>query len=230
MSLTASTAQVSRGGTRALRGSLGYPAAKVLLYLAELAARDGGYRVRGVHGWADPGEIERQSRIWGVGELLRAQVRRGRVLAHDARPPGEGRPLWLYRISQAGADRLAESVGVWPAGVREPNPGGDPHVLLREGPLRAWQALVLALDPLMRPTRVWIPDEPCWRSARELNALLASEDNAAGRTQRGFWSEDLRWHLVHAFAAEQVVGRTHVYRITPAGAQLRPLEWRDPRG
>jgi hypothetical protein len=212
------------------KATLSLPAAKVLLYLVELLARGGGYRLRGVHGWADPGEIERHSRTWAVSDLMRTQVRRGRVLAHDARPPGENRPLWLYRISQAGVDCLAESVGVWPAGVREPHPGGDPHVFLREGPVRAWQALVLASNPCVPCTREWVAEEPGWRSARELNALLASEDEAAGRTGRSFWSEDLRWMLTHRFADERVVERTHVYKLTEAGARLRPLEWQDPRG
>lgn len=229
MSRSGSAAQASRAGAPTSRGALSYPTAKILLYLVELVARDGGYRLRGVSGWVDPGEIERHTKTWAVGELMRAQARRGRVLAHDARPPGESRPLWLYRISQIGVDCLAESVGVWPAGVREPNPGGDPHVFLREGPLRAWQALVLATTPGIPCSREWVLEEPGWRSARELNALLASEDEAAGRTPRCFWNEDLRWMIAHKFADERVLERTHVYKLTKTGARLRPLEWKAPR-
>lgn len=224
-----STAQVSRAGARSSRGALSYPAAKVLLYLAELVARGGGYRLRGVHGWADAGAIEDLSQTWAVGELLRAQARQGRVFAHDARPPGESHSLWLYRIAQPGVDSLAELVNVWPAAVRDPRPGEDPHVFLREGPLRAWQALVLASDAGRRARRVWVPDQPEWRSARELNALLEEVDEAAGNPVRCFWSESIRWLVTHRFAEERVVGRTHVYKLTLAGAQLRPLEWRDPR-
>lgn len=225
-----SSAQVSSAGARASRRALSYPAAKVLLYLVELVARGGGYRLRGVHGWADPGTIEQHSKTWAVGELLRAQARRGRVLAHDARPLGESHPLWLYRIAQPGLDCLAESVNVWPAGVCDPNQGGDPqHVFLREGPLRALQALVLASDPARCSRRVWVPDQPQWRSARELNTLLASEDEAAGRRTRCFWSEDIRWLVMRAFADECIVDRTHVYQLSQTGARLRPLEWQDPR-
>lgn len=228
MSVSVSPAPVSRAAPPATGRPLRYAAAKVLLYLTELAARDGGYRLRGVRGWADPGEIERRTQTWAVSELLRVQVRRGRVIAYDARRPGERHPLWLYRIAQPGVDCLAESVGVWPAGVRDPWPGGDPHVFLREGPLRAWQALKLASAPGRRTRRVWVPDQPEWCPARELNALLAAEDEAAGRTARCFWSEDLRWMVKHSFADEFVVERTHVYKLTAAGVQLRPLEWRDP--
>lgn len=228
MSPTGGAVKVSTG-TRVSRRALSYPAAKVLLYLVELVARGGGYRLRGVHGWADAGAIEHLSQTWAVGELLRAQARRGRVFAHDARPLGESHPLWLYRIAQPGVDCLAESVNVWPAGVRDPNQGGDPHVFLREGPLRAWQALVLAKDPARCGRRVWVPDQPQWRSARELNALLSSEDEAAGRRARCFWSEDLRWLVMRSFADECIVNRTHVYQLTEPGARLRPLEWQDPR-
>ncbi|MBB4635648.1 hypothetical protein [Longimicrobium terrae] len=218
----------SRAGVSA-GGSLSYPTAKILLYLAELAARDGGYRLLGVRGWVDPSEIERQTRIWGAAELMRLQARRGRVLAHDARPPGEGRPLWLYRIAQVGVDSLAESVNVWPAGVGDPIPGGDPCVFLREGPLRAWEALVLASKLGGSAVGEWVPGEPEWRTARELNGLLTDEDAAPGAWTRCFWSEDLRWLVSHAFAEQQIVDRTHVYRLTCVGAALRPLEWRDAR-
>jgi hypothetical protein len=224
-----STGSGSRAGGSA-GGSLSYPTAKILLYLAELAAREGGYRLRDVRGWVDPGEIERQTRIWGAAELMRLQARRGRVLAHDARPPGECRPLWLYRIAQVGVDSLAESANVCPAGVSDPMPGGDPHVFLREGPLRAWQALMLARNPGGPPTREWVPGEPEWRTARELNGLLADEDAAPGAWTRCFWSEDLRWHVSHVFAEQQIVDRTHVYRLTRVGAELQPLDWRDGRG
>lgn len=222
---TGSAAKLSSAG--ATRRALSYPAANVLLYLVELVARGGGYRLRGVHGWADPGTIEQHSKTWAAGELLRAQARRGRVLAHDARPLGESHPLWLYRIAQPGMDCLAESAGVWPAGIRDPAPGGDPHVFLREGPLRAWQALVLGAAAARCGRRVWVPDQPQWRSARELHALLASEDAAAGRRARSFWSEDVRWLVMRAFADECIVDRTHVYQLTETGARLRPLEWQD---
>jgi hypothetical protein len=144
---------VAHAGLRAPRTTLGYAAAKVLLYLLELHARGGGYRIRGMPGWADAATIECDTKTWGAGELLRVQARRGRVHAHDARAPGETRPTWLYRVAQPGADCLAESVGLWAAGVRDPKAGGDPHVLLREGPLRAWQALKLASNPCVPLTR-----------------------------------------------------------------------------
>lgn len=220
----------AHSGVRVPRATLGYAAAKVLLYLLELHARGGGYRIRGMPGWAAAAGIERDTRTWGAGELLRVQARRGRVHAHDARAPGEARPTWLYRVAQPGADCLAESVGLWAAGVRDPRAGGDPHVLLREGPLRAWQALKLASNPYVPLTREWIADEPGWRSARELNALLVEADETAGRTTRCYWSEDMRWLVMRRFAEERVVDRTHVYRLTQAGAELRPLEWRDPCG
>jgi hypothetical protein len=225
---TGPTSPVASTGVPAPRTTLGYAAAKILLYLLELSARGGGYRIRSVQGWADAAAIERDTRTWGAGELLRVHARRGRVHAHDVRAPGEARPSWLYLVAQPGADCLAESVGLWAAGVRDPNAGGDPHVLLREGVLRAWQGLRLVSNPDLRLTRERLADGSDWRSARELNALLAEEDETAGRTARCFWSEDMRWLVMRRFAEECVINRIHVYRLTQAGAELRPLEWRDP--
>lgn len=70
---------------------------------------------------------------------------------------------------------------------------------------------------------VWVPDQPQWRSARELNALLAEVDELAGRAVRCSWSENTRWLVRHRFADERIVERTHVYKLTLPGAELRPL-------
>jgi hypothetical protein len=215
---------------RVTKTALGYPAAKILAYLLELVAHGGGYKIRGVRGWADAAVIERNSTTWGAGEVLRVQARRGRILQHDVRVPGEGRPTWAYRICQPGADCLAEAVGAWAAGIRDPDRSYDTQVLLRDGVAAALRGLRISAAAQVTSCRVWIADEPHWRSAREINALLAEDDDAAGRVARACWSEDLRWLVTRKFAEELVLDRTHLYRLTEAGARLRPLEWRDPCG
>lgn len=84
------------------------PAVKVLSWLLDLAVQRAGYTVRGVRGWATAEQIETGVKSWGTAELMRAEAKRGRVLQHDARPPRDSRPSWLYRISQPGAGGVTE--------------------------------------------------------------------------------------------------------------------------
>lgn len=80
------------------------PAVRVLSWLLDLAVQRAGYTVRGVRDWATSEQIETGVKTWGTAELMRAEAKRGRVLQHDARPPGDSRPSWFYRISHPGAE------------------------------------------------------------------------------------------------------------------------------
>lgn len=206
------------------------PVIRVLAWLLDLAAQRAGFTVRGQPGWASADEIEAGARTWGTSELMRAQAKRGRVLEHDARAPGEVRPQWLYRISQRGVDELACALGVGSASMGNPERRTEPRIFLRESTQHAIQGLCAALDPAAKPRRVWVPGQVGWRSSRELTAEMAREDEAVGRAYRWFTSEDLGWLVRLSFVEKRVVGRTHIYRLLPAGAELKPLEWREPSG
>jgi hypothetical protein len=204
------------------------PAIRALVFLLELAARDAGYLVRGVRGWASPQDVEEALGLWGSSELLSAQVQRGRAIREDVRAPGDTRPTYVYRISQKGIDVLAEAVGTAPAGIDEPRhkPSG---VWLREGVQVALDALRSVAESPDPRARVWIVGEVGWTSSPELKRILAKQDEDAGRSPgRTFLSEDLRWLVRLGYAEERIVGRNHVYRITRAGLELKVLEWREP--
>jgi hypothetical protein len=214
----------------ATRTLLSEPAVRVLVFLLDLAAQRAGYMVLGFSGWACADQIEAGARTWGTSELMRALARRGRVLQFDARAPGEVRPVWIYRISQTGADELAAFLGLAAAGVPAPANGEEPRILIRKSTWHAIEGLRAALDPAAKSGREWISGETGWRSSRELTTSMAREDEAAGTTSyRWFNSEDLRWLVRLRFAEERVIDRTHVYRLLPLGAALRPLEWKEPR-
>lgn len=205
------------------------PAVRALNWLLDLAVQRAGYTVRGVRGWAMAEQIETGVKSWGTAELMRAEARRGRVLQHDARPPGDSRPSWLYRISQPGADQLAAALDIVPTRIRPPLDQDEPRVLVRENARHAIEGLRAALDPEVRPRRVWVEGEMGWRSSRELTSAMAKEDESAGRRYRWFTTDDLRWLVRLGFVERRVIRGVHVYRLTPAGAALRAQNWTDSR-
>lgn len=205
------------------------PALTALAWLLDLAAQRAGFTVHGLPGWASAEHVESAVREWGTGELLRTQAKKGRVLQHDARALGERRPVWVYRISQQGMDALAQTLGISPAGVQDSAVGERVGPLVRESAQHALGALRAALDPDAKSGREWVRGEVGWRSSREITDQMAREDEAAGRRYRWFTTDDLRWLIRLGFAEGRVVGRTHVYRLTPVGAALEPLAWREPK-
>jgi hypothetical protein len=211
-----------------MRNPPSHPAIRILAYLLELAAREGGYRVRGTRGWATAHEIEEALGTWGTPELMRAQAERQRVLSVDVRAPGESKAAFVYRIARRGVEVLAGAVGASPAGFSDPEHGAEKGVWLRDGVRVALEALrSAATDPRVEP-REWAAGEPGWRTSRELTRMLEREDEAAGRSPAcGFLSEDLQWLVRMGYADRRTSGKTHVYRVTPRGLDLEVLDWRD---
>jgi hypothetical protein len=204
------------------------PALRVLSWLLDLAVQRAGYTVRGVPGWATAEQIEAGIKTWGTAELMRAEAKRGRVLQHDARPPGDSRPSWLYRVSPTGADQLAAARDTVPTQISPPLDQDESGVLVRENAWHAIEGLRSALDPEVRPRRVWVEGEVGWRSSRELTSAMAKEDEAAGRRYRWFTTDDLRWLVRLGFAERRVVRGVHVYRLDPMGMEFHALEWKPP--
>lgn len=204
-------------------------AIRALTYLLELVSRDAGYLVHGVRGWATAPGIEEGTATWSVSELMAGQASSGRVTRVDVRAKGDPKPAWVYRITQKGVDVLANAVGAAPAGIDPPQ--GDPGaaVWIREG---AWVAICVLRSVTDNPTKqekVWVAGESGWRASRELTRLVQDEDEEAGLSPgRCFFSEDLAWLVRLGFAEQRVVAKTHVYRLTTAGAAVERLEWRDP--
>lgn len=213
----------------ATQNLLSEPALRALAWLLDLAAQGAGFTVRGQPGWASADQIEAGVRGWGTGEMMRAQAARGRVFQHDARAVGEKRPAWVYRISQRGVEDLARSLGVSAVSVQESSSGEETGTLVRDSTQHALAGLRAALDPDAKPRREWVAGEVGWRSSRETTTAMAREDEAAGRSYRWFTTDDLRWLAQLGFVEKRVIGRTHIYRLTPAGAALKPLEWKELR-
>jgi hypothetical protein len=75
-----------------------------------------------------------------------------------------------------------------------------------------------------------VPGETGWCSAREISRAWKKAANESGAAELYFVTDDMQWLGRNGFAEHQVVNRVYVYRLTPAGAALQALAWREPHG
>lgn len=213
--------------------SLGF---ELLAYLRDLERGRGGYELYGVRGWATAAEIqeavEKRRReqnaprveFSGGADELRSMAARRLLTKVDARIPGASAPVWLYRIRDAGARRVAAAEGEEHQRVKPPRQRPETRVFIRPQVRAALDALRHADQHPGR--RVWMPGEPEWRTSRELTAWLKTR-RGGGKTPRIFFADDLAACVQFGFA-ERRDEPTIIYRLTPFGRDVRPLVWRDP--
>jgi hypothetical protein len=211
------------------RNEISSRAIRALTYLLELVARDAGYLVCGVRGWATAWAVEDGMGTWSASELVAAQAECGRVTRVDVRVPGDARPVWAYRIAQKGVDALAAAAGTAPAGIDPPQQDPGPAVHIREGPWVALCALRSAVENPSKWEKTWVAGQTGWQASRELTRLVEKEDEEAGLSPgRSFLSEDLAWLARVGYATRKVVAKTHIYRVTESGMKAKRLDWKDP--
>lgn len=209
--------------------SLSLPAAPILTYLLHLVAREAGIHALSTRGWTTASYVEAGTRQWGTSDELRALAKRGLVRELDVRPPGGTRSVFIYRITQKGADWVAATAGIAPAVVTPPFAGRETRVYLRDGVVAGISGLRDAAgETHMRP-REWVVGETGWCSAREITRAWEKAAKESGAAELYFVTDDMQWLVRNGFAEHQVVNGVHVYRLTPAGAALQALEWREPR-
>jgi hypothetical protein len=211
------------------RNGISHRAVRTLTYLLELVARDAGYLIHGVRGWATAWAVEDGVATWSASELMAGQAACGRMTRVEVGVPGDAKSVWAYRITRKGIDALAAAAGTALAGIDPPQGEKGPAVYIRDG---AWVALVALRSVVENPPKwekTWIPGQTGWRASRELTRLVEKEDDAAGLSPgRSIFSEDLSWLARVGFAERQVVAKTHIYQVTPAGLAVQRLEWKEP--
>lgn len=147
--------------------------AAAMRYLRYIALRDGGYRYCGALGWALREDVEE-----ALGQKLPERLPRlhaqGYLTREDVRARGQTRPVWIYRITQLGAD----AVGVRDRLPDRQIPSLEPSPAnLRDTafyiPDRSWHVL-LELRRAMerRAVSPHLPGEPGWISASDLRMQL----------------------------------------------------------
>jgi hypothetical protein len=211
------------------RNEISHRAIRAFTYLLELVSCEAGYRVHGVRGWATAPDIEQGIGTWSASELMAAQASAGRVRRVDVRAKGDTRPVWVYRIAQKGIDELAAALGASPTVIDPPQGEPGPAVWIREGAWVALSAMRSAADNPPKHEKIWMVGPLGWRSSRELTRVVEKEDEKAGLMPgRCFFSEDLAWLVRLGYVDQRVVEKTHVYRLTAAGAKVERLDWREP--
>jgi DNA-binding PadR family transcriptional regulator len=200
----------------------------VLRALLELAVGEGGYLRARVRGWARSADVaERIGRP--IPERLPALHRLGLVDRRGVPGARGSRPVWLYRITQQGADRLAERQDTPAARIAPPRPvaSDEPRICLPRSCVDLLSALCELRGGPASAQREG--GESGWALAIELQPLVIER----GRGRR-FFPEDLGL-LRDAGLVERTEehrpggGRPRVlYRATPAGLRARVLDWREP--
>ena len=203
-----------------------------LLYLWRLAARDGGYELRGVRGWAHRDDVEAGIEL-SILSLLPLLFRRRLLHRLDVRAPAAGRPTWVYRLRNTSVPAIVSWTGaaLGPIPPLVP-PGGEPPVYAPRRKHRALMLLRAAYDDPAAPLRF---GERGWMAPRELGTPVET-----GRERHGLLSDpevsatDLRW-LQRAGLAERRnapdprPGEAAIFwRATEMGRRVRLLDWRDP--
>lgn len=193
-------------------------ATAILRFLLKLAQEGAGFERRGVTGWAAVAEMHTGTGCASLAEDIAFLLAARMVSRDDARIAGTSAPVWVYRITDAGAQHITAEQRTAHAGVPAPDEAGDERVYVRPGVATALRALTAAkTEALPNPV---VPDAPEWRTSRQLTSALDGYR---------FFSDELAW-VVRAGLAERRDGPLTLYRITAAGQAVKAMEWREPAG
>lgn len=208
-------------------------ARRVLLYFHGLLRQGAGFQCRGVVGWARSDELAEQlgEKGWLLTEHLSRLLDLHYLHREDVRHPGRTQPLWIYRITQAGADRLAsegEEATEVPALRRVRAGRTDGPVYLKRGAADVLHVLRWAADHGRGPDGEQAAGEAGWMTAVDLQLRL----QRIGR--RRFIDHDMDLLVSGGMVArreeprESGRGFQNHYRITDLGRSVRPLRWIEP--
>jgi len=159
------------------------PDAVALRYLRYLAVREGGYSRRGVPGWARREDVE-QATHQKLPECLPRLHARGLLDREDVRAPHLTRPEWIYRINQAGGDRVAEKAHLPLRTIPgllhlPPERETDTAIYIPPGAVLALHELRRAMEGRVESPH--LPGEPGWRTVQDLRAQILREDPTRSR-------------------------------------------------
>jgi hypothetical protein len=142
--------------------------------------------------------------------------------------------VWVYRITDETARRMAELEGTEHVPVQASGRSLGKRRYVRPGVKAALDALRYAAEN-SSARRARIAGEPEWRTARELTSWLRAEGDRTG-DQRSFFSDDLAWAVRTGLMERRElppppnsIRPVIAYRITEAGAAVKPLVWHDPK-
>jgi hypothetical protein len=194
-------------------------AEELLRFFAAIDRNDEGYSLCRLRGWATRMDVDEETMKLGSAEELQQLVRHKLLTRVDVRLPGASTPVWAYRITHVGAQRVAPGYVVaplptapWKTDVRPYLPPG----------------VRIALGVLKHVAQAAQLGEAAWRTSRQLSAVLAATDKLKRRGTY-FDAEDLRWAVRHKVFDRQIGHRGSEYRVSTFGAGLQYLIWAGPQ-
>jgi hypothetical protein len=206
---------------------------RALLFLQRVAEARGGYALRGVRGWAHLDDVK-MALGGGFFEVLPLLHRRGLLDREDARLPGRSRPVWVYRVSEAGARVAHRFAGTEYRPLPRVRGSGEAAVYAPERQRGALLLLRAARGDPAAPLRF---GGRGWLTGRELGARVAAvnRERRSGRFL-AVDATDLRWLLRNGMIERRAEAprpgreREVVYwRATEVGQSVPLLEWRATR-
>lgn len=209
--------------------------ATALTYFATLVEREGGYLLRGVHGWAHPEDVRRTNAgiVW---EECCAQLAESGLLVRElASVPQATSPEYVYRVTDAGIARYnvfsrRNVPAIPPLGPPDP----VPRFYAPEGGLWILRTLSDGLAAGTNARR--LNGEPGWLTAAEITQQQREWNDRFGRpgTFRCYSNPAMLELIALGLVAKGHVrldGRRTpaiVYRVTCAGRTVELLEWNPP--
>lgn len=150
-----------------------------LRYLRYLIVREGGYRRHGVLGWALRDDVERATGK-RLPERLSRLYAKGLLDRTDVRVPRLQRPVWVYRITQAGSDMVVARYRLarWSIPPLSPASVDQPEAAIYIPPiaLLGLQELRRAME--MRVVSPLLREEPGWCTLHDLRIRIVGGEKA----------------------------------------------------
>lgn len=203
--------------------------------MRDLAERVHGFEARGVRGWARAADVtailQRLCPALGYAspaEELRLGLQHDRscYVRQDVRVAGARSPVWIYRATNRGARLVSEAHHRAHVALAEPAAGVETRMWVPSSAIAALEALrYAAANPA--GGREWVPNEPAWRSSRELTKITEWLADAGGK-HGTFQPGDLSWLTAAGLVMRHNEGQAVLYRLMPAGEAAHRLEWHGP--
>lgn len=201
-------------------------------YLWQLAAHRGGYRVRGVRGWAHLTDVE-DAVCRALWDQLSPLCHRGLLDRQDVRAPTRARPVWVYRITEMGIFAVRGDVKPPYPPVPKPRARHDAAVYAPDRQRGALLLLRAAYGDPAVPVRF---GGRGWLTGREMGARVQARNRARTVREWGHGTSfyavdgtDLRWLVSYGLAERRndpERAKVVWWRVTELGRSVRLLEWK----
>ncbi len=208
-----------------------HPDTIALRYLRYLVLRDGGYTRRGVPGWALRADVERATGL-RLPERLAHLHGRGLLDREDVRAPRLNRPVWIYRVNQAGSDHAARQSDLPWRPILRPlclaERDSDAAIHIPAGAAVALRELRRAMDEGVESPH--LRGERGWQTLQDLGTRLAGSDPAETDRVEGTWERAREEEEARARSAREEADSGTGEPAERSGREAGAERWASPEG